>query len=295
MRGNYNRPSELLRLQKETGKSYWDLIGRPLYDEGKDSESIIEDDPQKKADLMAAIDYALSLSLDKPEYNEGKDKVTYVAQDSSLSYGSYYDFPTGDIMLDAQKLPKFEGGKDPNNKTAKTRQFDDAEAARYIGWVENADSVGFDKKRRIWTPPKSAAYDRNSIGMGLDMRKENNPYVYNYLRDNGRLKNPYLTEKEERMLREKTWKQKKDTYMTPFIQKYGPYLNQTGYNRVARMLYQGDPYKKLNQENSVTGKAFQKDIKSGDKSLQGTFNAYYGYGSNAVKYKDTFVRDKSFK
>lgn len=778
MRGNYNRPSELLRLQKETGKSYWDLIGRPLYDEGKDSESVIEDDPQKKADLMAAIDYALSLSLDKPEYNEGKDKVTYVAQDSGLSYGSYYDFPTGDVMLDAQKLPKFEGGKDPkqfddgedvnrkgndrgdnkgrywvddatmlpellvtpkgntivrdeagnpaltvgairdinpnatiyervnrelknnqyntelpqwivnmnadrytnaispgigdlvaaglkpldatmpsrwvglfgdnndkgllhlfdennqglfigtdtskpfskqyaeahpylstitnsifdiysinrlakiksllkpirstdnilaepnlinnsniqlkkgwlnglfsfskkqelsldqiydlyknpdkiidvytkragdipaelvddstilrdgmnvkqlyideqikiiqktnpnltyeeaknilnknlekegisirdiedaqglnvtfdlpenqqfngvygdskvnkyrkaltrthedahlkrghtsespletdsyttegfrspenekelyltdkeksaygteilnllqktkrnltgeelkwlhdnamnidlppemyrmlnmitnynkaaewinkhsriivgsistaatanaidaksagynsgknpNSKASKTKQFDDAEAARYIGWVENADSIGFDKKRRIWTPPKSAAYDRNSIGMGLDMRKENNPYVYNYLRDNGRLKNPYLTEKEERMLREKTWKQKKDTYMTPFIQKYGPYLNQTGYNRAAGMLWQGHPYKMMNNEDSVTGKAFQRSIKRGDKSLQHTFDTYYGYKDNATRYENRRSRDKLFK
>lgn len=112
MKGEYIRPSELLKRQRETGQSYWDLIGRPLYDEGKDSESIIEDDPQKKADLMAAIDYALSLSLDKPEYNEGKDKVTYVAQDSGLSYGSYYDFPTGDVTLDAQKLPEFQDGKD---------------------------------------------------------------------------------------------------------------------------------------------------------------------------------------
>lgn len=295
MKGNYKRPSELLKLQKQTGKSYWDLIGRPLYDEGKDGEGIIEDDPKKKADLMAAIDYALSLSIDKPQYDNGKDKVEYVMQDSGLSYDGYYDFPTGDIVLDVQKLPKFEVGKDPNNKSTKTKQFDDAEAARYIGWVENADSIGFDKKRRIWTPPKSAAYDRNSIGMGLDIRKENNPYVYNYLKDKGRLKNPYLTEMEERMLREKTWKQKKDTYMTPFIQKYGPYLNQTGYNRVAGMLWQGHPYKMMNNEDSVTGKAFQRSIKRGDKSLQHTFDTYYGYKDNATRYENRRSRDKLFK
>ncbi len=31
MRGNYQRPSDLLKRQKESGLSYWDLIGRPLY------------------------------------------------------------------------------------------------------------------------------------------------------------------------------------------------------------------------------------------------------------------------
>jgi hypothetical protein len=30
MRGNYISPSELLQAQRETGKSYWDLIGQPL-------------------------------------------------------------------------------------------------------------------------------------------------------------------------------------------------------------------------------------------------------------------------
>lgn len=118
MKGEYNKPSELLRLQKQTGKSYWDLIGRPLYEDGKDKEEISDSERQ---DLMNAIDYAMSLQLDK--YNDGKDKITYVAKDSGLSYGGYYDFPTGDVMLDIQKLPKFEGGKDPNNKTAKTKQL----------------------------------------------------------------------------------------------------------------------------------------------------------------------------
>jgi len=31
MRGNYQKPSDLLKQQKESGLSYWDLIGRPLY------------------------------------------------------------------------------------------------------------------------------------------------------------------------------------------------------------------------------------------------------------------------
>ena len=33
MIGKYKKPSELLDEQKRTGKSYWDLIGRPLYEQ----------------------------------------------------------------------------------------------------------------------------------------------------------------------------------------------------------------------------------------------------------------------
>lgn len=29
---NYNKPSELLARQKQTGESYWDMIGNPLPD-----------------------------------------------------------------------------------------------------------------------------------------------------------------------------------------------------------------------------------------------------------------------
>jgi hypothetical protein len=34
---NYNKPSELLARQKQTGESYWDMVGKPLpkYDTGK--------------------------------------------------------------------------------------------------------------------------------------------------------------------------------------------------------------------------------------------------------------------
>ena len=61
MRGNYNRPSELLKRQKETGASYWDLIGRPLYDDPVD-----ENDPIYRQMLNEQIDNALE------RYNCGK-------------------------------------------------------------------------------------------------------------------------------------------------------------------------------------------------------------------------------
>lgn len=111
MRGKYVKPSELLELQRQTGKSYWDLIGRPLYDDGKDvNGESTEEDEQKKVDLMNAIDYALSLSFDQPKYDKGKD--LYIDQNAGLSYEGYYDFPTGDIRMDVQKLPKYKKGKD---------------------------------------------------------------------------------------------------------------------------------------------------------------------------------------
>ena len=76
MRSNYLRPSELLKMQRETGKSYWDLIGRPLYDEGKDEGTREE---------AEALRYSLGVKLDNmpqiydplPMYKGGKDGDLY--------------------------------------------------------------------------------------------------------------------------------------------------------------------------------------------------------------------------
>lgn len=70
MKGKYLRPSELLRLQRETGKSYWDLIGRPLYDDGKDVSE--EDSQQATPDQISALQYLIGQELDKG-YDKGKD------------------------------------------------------------------------------------------------------------------------------------------------------------------------------------------------------------------------------
>lgn len=70
MRGKYLRPSELLKQQRETGKSYWDLIGRPLYDEGKDEQ---QEDPEMRRALEASTRMMLNQALELPLYAGGKD------------------------------------------------------------------------------------------------------------------------------------------------------------------------------------------------------------------------------
>ena len=69
MKGKYIKPSELLKLQQETGKSYWDLIGRPLGKKPKDPAKDVVDeyDPvQREALRMQIEDYhirSLQVSL----------------------------------------------------------------------------------------------------------------------------------------------------------------------------------------------------------------------------------------
>ena len=123
MRGKYTRPSELLKLQKETGKSYWDLIGRPLYDEGKDVEVPVQEveDPN----ITAAIKYAMNLKIDnalQSGFDSGKDNVAgnynfnaipQISPNAGLSYDNYYDKITGDLFMDInQKVPTYKKGKD---------------------------------------------------------------------------------------------------------------------------------------------------------------------------------------
>lgn len=123
MKGKYRKPSELLKLQQETGKSYWDLIGRPLYDDGKDEEEVKEDQ-----DTRAALQYAISLKLDDFKrdhlnlFDNGKDvagdhhfnAIKQISPDAGLSYAGYYDNPTGDLVVDAagHEVPRFKRGSD---------------------------------------------------------------------------------------------------------------------------------------------------------------------------------------
>lgn len=117
MKGKYLRPSELLRLQKETGKSYWDLIGRPLYDDGKDVSE--ESSQQATPDQISALQYLIGQELDKG-YDKGKDSqiVPYEVPDqAALNWSDAYGL-TGDLMYDANyqqhtdsDLSKYQGGK----------------------------------------------------------------------------------------------------------------------------------------------------------------------------------------
>lgn len=99
MKGKYLAPSELLKLQKETGRSYWDLVGRPLYDEGKDDEE------KASSGQISALKQLLSDELD----------TKYLIPDNMpntapLNYADRYGL-TGDIAIDG-RIAKFKKGKE---------------------------------------------------------------------------------------------------------------------------------------------------------------------------------------
>lgn len=83
MKGKYIKPSELLKLQKETGKSYWDLIGRPLGKKPKDpaKDVIDEYDPVQREALRMQIESA----LDYPQYKSGKSSKVKTWNDNDIA------------------------------------------------------------------------------------------------------------------------------------------------------------------------------------------------------------------
>lgn len=100
MKGKYLAPSELLKLQKQTGRSYWDLIGRPLYDEGKDEE-------KASSGQISALQQLLSNGIDNKYLIPNNIPTT-----SPLNYDDRYGL-TGDMLWDASnpRISKFKGGK----------------------------------------------------------------------------------------------------------------------------------------------------------------------------------------
>ena len=64
----------------------------------------------------------------------------------------------------------------------------------YIQAIENHGLEGFNEKTQIWRPPKKQGFDPNQIGIGLDMTT--NTTVKNFLKKNGRTKDPWLTHDE---------------------------------------------------------------------------------------------------
>lgn len=83
MKGKYIKPSELLKLQKETGKSYWDLIGRPLGKKPKDPAKDVVDeyDPVQREALRMQIESA----LDYPQYKGGKSPKVKTWNDNDIA------------------------------------------------------------------------------------------------------------------------------------------------------------------------------------------------------------------
>ena len=172
--------------------------------------------------------------------------------------------------------------------------FSDDEALKYVQQLENPRKVGWDGKKKVWRTPKQKGYDKNQIAYGLDTRKQHNPIVYNFLKENGRLNDPWLTDKEAKQLMAQTWDTKKAT-MSKIIDKTGGNMSQRGYNVAAGMIWHGHPAKMMLTEDSVTGKAFNKAIASGDRDLNSVFDAYYNYGSNATQFADRIKLDEPFR
>lgn len=56
----------------------------------------------------------------------------------------------------------------PKQKT--TVDWDNTEAGKLINYVENRDSVGFDKANKRWYFPTKRGFDKNQIGIGIDKK-----------------------------------------------------------------------------------------------------------------------------
>lgn len=95
MRGNYKSPSELLQAQRETGKSYWDLVGKPLtpntgyninnphaaeeseYNKWYNGSKLSDEDSEKLQQLLEEYDKDIKFNSNSlPSYKGGKDKFT---------------------------------------------------------------------------------------------------------------------------------------------------------------------------------------------------------------------------
>lgn len=177
----------------------------------------------------------------------------------------------------------------PKNKNI---TFSDDEALSYIQNLENPHRVGWDGK--VWRTPKEKGFDKNQIAYGLDIRQKHNPIVYNFLKSRGRLGDPWLTDAEAKQLTAQTFAQKKDS-IAKAIAIAGGNVSQEGYNRLAGMAWHGHPMKMLLDKDSLTGKAFRKEIANGGTNFTRTFDTYYSYGSNAKQFADRMKQDQNYR
>lgn len=174
------------------------------------------------------------------------------------------------------------------------RIYSDDEAINYIIALENPHKIGWDKAKKIWRTPKGKGFDNNQIAYGLDTREEHNPLVYNFLKNNNRLNDPWLTDKEARNLAMQTYRQKKDS-VAKAIEIAKGNVSQRGYNILSGMAWHGHPMKSVLSPDSITGKAFRKAIKQGDQDFDSVFDAYYHYGTNEKQFAERILADKSFR
>lgn len=100
-------------------------------------------------------------------------------------------------MLDALKYKN--GGPIKYFKEGGIRNWDNYLTGKLINYAENADSVGYDPKKKVWyAPPKDKGYDTNQFGMGVD-RNQTEGFADSVQKD--KKGNEYLTEDDERKLR----------------------------------------------------------------------------------------------
>ena len=191
-------------------------------------------------------------------------------------------YKEGKSVREIYGLPGYEPGKLPVE-----------EMMPYILAVENPTKQGL--VNGVWRPPTdSTKWDVHAIGGGLDIREQHNPIVYNYLKTNGRLGSPFLTAREEEVLREKVFKKTMLPALQNVYNKYGDKISSKGYARLAGMKWQGHPFLMAISPDSVTGKAFIKAIESGDKDLDSVFDAYYKYPANAKRYAARIQADTNY-
>lgn len=184
MKGNYLKPSELLQLQRETGKSYWDLIGRPLYDDGKDEDATTTTSAttQQADSKQDALDYAIAQKLDNIysgsifRYAAGKDDGQLhsvylntgaaIQPTAPLSYSNPYDIPTGDIMIDTgnSQVPSFDSGKDRGRRAIYNKWFNDVK--RYEGKGYAGQAREFISKYHM--TPQAYFYNKVRGALGED-------------------------------------------------------------------------------------------------------------------------------
>lgn len=163
----------------------------------------------------------------------------------------------------------------------------------YILAIENPTRHGL--VNGVWRPATdSTKWDVHAMGGGLDIREENNPIVYNYLKSKGRLNDPYLTVAEEEMLRRQTFEKTTIPALSKMHNKYGDKISEKGYARLAGMKWQGHPYLMVNTPDSITGRAFLNAIASGDRDLDTVFDAYYKYPANAKRYGARIAADLNY-
>lgn len=79
--------------------------------------------------------------------------------------------------------------------------YDKTRVGQLINFVENKDSIGFDRNTRRWYRPTKPGYDKNNLGMGVDIN--NNPHIQGKIKRDSKGRE-YITEEDEREARFKS-------------------------------------------------------------------------------------------